>query len=83
MSEPTAISTHCFMFPFKWEVKKDKDQSIEDICFNQRVNFDVFEAEIKRAGWERDFFEDTDISWVPLHYNEYTYYHDFKFQEFR
>ncbi len=77
MSEPIVISTHCFMFPFKWEVKKNKDSALEDVGFNQRVNLEAFEFEIEKSGWVRDFLDDSDITRSPLHYNEYTYYHDF------
>ncbi|WP_251862249.1 hypothetical protein [Clostridium sp. Marseille-Q2269] len=73
------ISSHIFVFPFRWDVVKDKD--CLDACIDKRLNVEKFIECLKQEGsWKEDkavlkIVENEEVQ-NDKDYNEYTYFYD-------
>lgn len=65
------ISSHIFMFPFKWDYKSER--RLEDTCFNDRINLQKFKEGLDISKrWDRDNFSIND----DFDYNEFAYFYE-------
>ena len=80
MNEP--YSYHHFFFPFRWDVLPAgfrQTQRKEGLSFDERTRLGKFHEHITQEHWQhKQFsFKNDDGSFNHIHYNEFTYYHDF------
>ncbi|WP_235700165.1 hypothetical protein [Clostridium senegalense] len=73
------ISSHIFIFPFKWDV--GKDEHCLDECIDNRLNVETFVKYLKEGEqWEEDKIASNIIKNKEvendLNYNTYTYFYD-------
>jgi len=70
-----AISKHIFLFPFKWEVKSDKNT--ENTSLLARTNLAGFKKTLDKNLWQEYTFSIKEPEARELNpYNEYAYFYD-------
>ncbi len=65
------ISTHIFMFPFRWDYKSE-EIGLTKIEFENRVDIEKFKAKLSNKWEYKKFSINKDIE-----YNEYIYFYDY------